>query len=67
MAEYVLDHALKGEGQRLALMSELLDAMHRRHIESLGVVKRERARWRSGVVTPRFRHGLRNVCVPGEK
>lgn len=39
MTEYVLDHFLKGEGKRLALMSELLDPMHRRHIESLGVVK----------------------------
>ena len=37
MAEYVLDHHLEGEGSRLALMSRLLDPMHRRHIESLGV------------------------------
>jgi len=37
MAEYVLDHHLEGEGARLALMSRLLDPMHRRHIESLGV------------------------------
>ena len=40
MPEYVLGHHLKGEGKRLALMSELLDPMHRRHIESFGVVKR---------------------------
>jgi ubiquinone/menaquinone biosynthesis C-methylase UbiE len=39
MSKYVLDDDLKGERQRLALMSELLDPMHRRHIDSLGVVK----------------------------
>jgi 2-polyprenyl-3-methyl-5-hydroxy-6-metoxy-1,4-benzoquinol methylase len=39
MPEYVLGHQLKGEGKRLALMSELLDPMHRRHVQSLGVVK----------------------------
>ena len=32
-------HHLKGEGKRLALMSELLDPMHRRYLQSLGVVK----------------------------
>ena len=37
MAEYVLDHHLGGERGRLALMSRLLDPMHRRHIESLGI------------------------------
>jgi SAM-dependent methyltransferase len=37
MAKYVLDHHLEGERARLALMSHLLDPMHRRHIESLGV------------------------------
>jgi SAM-dependent methyltransferase len=36
MAEYVLNHHLEGERSRLALMSQLLDPMHRRHIESLG-------------------------------
>ena len=36
MGEYVLDHQLEGERSRLALMSRLLDPMHRRHIESLG-------------------------------
>jgi SAM-dependent methyltransferase len=35
--DYVLDHHLSGEGQRLALMSRLLDPMHRRRIERLGV------------------------------
>jgi len=39
MSEYVLGHHLKGEGKRLVLMSELLDPMHRRYIESLDVVK----------------------------
>ena len=43
MAEYVLDHHLEGEGARLALMSRLLDPMHRRHIESLGVAPGSRA------------------------
>jgi 2-polyprenyl-3-methyl-5-hydroxy-6-metoxy-1,4-benzoquinol methylase len=37
MPEYVLDHHLEGERSRLALMSKLLDPMHRRHIEALGV------------------------------
>jgi SAM-dependent methyltransferase len=36
MPEYVLDHHNEGERQRLALMSRLLDPMHRRHIERLG-------------------------------
>jgi SAM-dependent methyltransferase len=35
--EYVLDHHQEGERQRLALMSRLLDPMHRRHLERLGV------------------------------
>jgi SAM-dependent methyltransferase len=37
MPEYVLGHHLKGEGERLALMSRLLDPMHRRYIESLDI------------------------------
>ncbi len=37
MADYVLDHHLAGERARLALMSRLLDPMHRRYIENLGV------------------------------
>jgi hypothetical protein len=32
MPEYVLDHHQEGERERLALMSRLLDPMHRRHI-----------------------------------
>ena len=39
MPEYVLGHDLKGEGKRLALMSELLDPKHRRYLQSLDVVK----------------------------
>ena len=39
MPEYVLGHHLKGEGARLALMSQLLDRMHRRHIDALDVVR----------------------------
>jgi SAM-dependent methyltransferase len=37
VSEYVLDHHQEGEGQRLALMSELLDPMHRRLLDQLGV------------------------------
>jgi SAM-dependent methyltransferase len=37
MPKYVLGHHLKGEGTRLDLMSKLLDPMHRRYIEALGV------------------------------
>jgi len=39
MSKYVLGHHLKGEGKRLAVMSELLDPMHRRCIEALEIVK----------------------------
>ncbi len=37
MPEYILDHHQEGERQRLALMSRLLDPMHRRHLELAGV------------------------------
>jgi 2-polyprenyl-3-methyl-5-hydroxy-6-metoxy-1,4-benzoquinol methylase len=37
MGGYVLDHRLEGERARLALMSRLLDPMHRRQIEALGI------------------------------
>jgi SAM-dependent methyltransferase len=37
MANYILPHDLEGEQQRLALMSELLDPMHRSCIEKLGL------------------------------
>ena len=39
MAEYVLGHDLKGEGKRLALVSELLDPMHRLSLQSLDAIK----------------------------
>jgi 2-polyprenyl-3-methyl-5-hydroxy-6-metoxy-1,4-benzoquinol methylase len=39
MSQYILGHHLKGEGKRLALMSELLDPMHRRHIEALQILR----------------------------
>jgi SAM-dependent methyltransferase len=41
MPKNVLGHHLKGEGARLDLMSELLDPMHRRYIDALGVVRPE--------------------------
>ena len=37
MSEYVLGHHQEGERERLDLMSRLLDPMHRRHIEQLGI------------------------------
>jgi len=37
MSEYILPHDLKGEPQRLRLMSALLDPMERGHIERLGL------------------------------
>ena len=43
MPRYVLGHDLKGERTRLALMSQLLDPMHRRYVDALRVV-RPRAR-----------------------
>src|SRR5881275_200181 len=39
MPKYVLGHHLEGEGKRLALMSELLDPMHRRYLQSLDAIK----------------------------
>ncbi|MFL5829615.1 MAG: methyltransferase domain-containing protein [Solirubrobacteraceae bacterium] len=37
MPEYVLDHHQEGERERLALMSQLLDPMHRRYVERQGI------------------------------
>jgi SAM-dependent methyltransferase len=37
VSEYVLDHHQVGERQRLGLMSRLLDPMHRRHLERMGI------------------------------
>ena len=58
MPKYVLGHHLKGEGARLELMSQLLDPMHRRHIDALGVVKPGRVHLRLDVAMDRFLHGL---------
>jgi hypothetical protein len=58
MPEYVLGHHLKGEGKRLALMSELLDPMHRRYLQSLDVVKSGAGRWKSAAATAQFPRGL---------
>src|SRR5690348_7676729 len=37
MSHYILPHDLAGEKQRLKLMSELLDPLHRSQIERLGL------------------------------
>jgi SAM-dependent methyltransferase len=37
VSKYVLDHHNEGESRRLALMSRLLDPMHRAHLERLGL------------------------------
>jgi SAM-dependent methyltransferase len=71
MTDYVLDHHLEGEARRLALMSALLDPMHRRHIEELGVLRPGAStleigcgngsvsKWLAGLVSP----GGRAVAV----
>jgi SAM-dependent methyltransferase len=43
MPEYVLNHHHEGERERLALMSALLDPLHRRRIEHLGLGSGARA------------------------
>jgi 2-polyprenyl-3-methyl-5-hydroxy-6-metoxy-1,4-benzoquinol methylase len=37
MPDYVLDHHNEGERERLTLMSQPLDPMHRRYVEQLGI------------------------------
>ena len=64
MPKYVLGHDLKGEGARLALMSKLLDPMHRRHIDALDVVRPGARTLEVDVATDRFLRGLPNVCAP---
>lgn len=64
--EYILDHHQEGERQRLAMMSRLLDPMHRRHLEKLGAGPGARtlevgcgngsmSAWLAGRVAPRGR------------
>jgi hypothetical protein len=67
MPKYVLGHDLKGEGTRLALMSQLLDPMHRRHIDALRVVRPGARTFEVDVVTDRFLHGSPNGSAPAEK
>jgi SAM-dependent methyltransferase len=43
VSEYILDHHQAGEPRRLALMSRLLDPLHRRLLDQLGVVPGARA------------------------
>jgi SAM-dependent methyltransferase len=43
VSEYVLDHHQEGERRRLALMSRLLDPLHRRLLDQLGVAPGTRA------------------------
>ena len=64
MPKYVLGHDLKGEGARLALMSELLDPMHRRHIDALDVVRPGARTLEVDVATDRFLRGSPNVRAP---
>jgi SAM-dependent methyltransferase len=63
VADYVLEHHQRGERQRLALMSRLLDPMHRRHIERAGISPGDRtlevgcgngsmSAWLAGQVAP---------------
>ena len=61
MSKYVLGHHLKGEGARLALMSQLLDPMHRRYIDALDVVGQARAPLKLDVAMGRFLPGSPNV------
>jgi SAM-dependent methyltransferase len=42
MSDYVLDHHQEGERPRLALMSRLLDPMHRRYLTELGAQRAAR-------------------------
>jgi protein-L-isoaspartate O-methyltransferase len=63
MSQYVLDHHSEGDKERLALMSQLLDPMHRRYNESLGISRDARvlevgcgngsmSAWMAGHVAP---------------
>jgi SAM-dependent methyltransferase len=63
LSDYVLDHGLEGEAARLALMSRLLDPLHRRQVESLHIGPGARtlevgcgngsiSAWLAGLVSP---------------
>jgi hypothetical protein len=67
MPQYVLGHLLKGDGERLALMSKLLDPMHRRYLQSLDVVKSGARTLESAAATAQFPHGLRGRSLPMDK
>jgi hypothetical protein len=57
MPGYVLGHHLKGEGKRLALMSELLDPMHRRYLNRSVWLNQAQEHWKLAAATARFRRG----------
>jgi SAM-dependent methyltransferase len=64
MNQYILPHNLAGERQRLGLMSELLDPLHRSHIEQLGL----QAGWRClevGCGNGSMSEWLANRVAPG--
>ena len=67
MPRYVLGHDLKGERTRLALMSQLLDPMHRRYIDALGVVRPGARTLEVGCGNGSMSHGSLNALRPAEK
>jgi len=67
MPKYVLGHDLKGKGTRLALMSQLLDPMHRRYIDALGVVRPGARTLEVGCGNGSMSHGSLNALRPAEK
>ena len=66
MSRYVLDHHLEGEKKRLALMSQLLDPMHRRHIESLGISREARV-LEVVAVTAQCQRGWLSTLLPTDR
>src|SRR5205809_7506829 len=65
MPKYVLGHDLKGEGARFALMSDLLDPMHRRYIDALGVVRPGARTLEVGCGNGSISGGLAQRVTPG--
>jgi hypothetical protein len=65
MPDYVLGHHLKGEGSRFALMSELLDPMHRRYIDALDVVRQGAWKLEVGCGNGSISAGLAEQVSPG--